>query len=120
MGLCIDCQHYMNLTKKQTGGGVYFTREEFLAWKRESAERRLCGYCGIGSDQLFDLNVLNPRNKKRFEVIGVDRIDNAKPYRLDNITPCCPLCNGIKSAVLTHEEMLELGPHLRQIWDRRL
>jgi hypothetical protein len=66
------------------------------------------------------MNVLNPRTKKRFEAIGVDRKDNTRPYTLDNITPCCALCNTIKSGILTHAEMTSLGPSLRALWDARL
>lgn len=120
MDLCIDCQNYKNLKSKATGGGVTFEREDFVEWKRAGPERRQCVYCGIGGDQLYALDVPNPRNDKRFEVIGVDRRDNDLPYTLDNIQPCCPLCNGIKSGTLTHREMLALGPHLRELWDARL
>jgi hypothetical protein len=119
MSLCIDCQHYRNLTTKATGGGVSFTRDDFLDWRRADASRRRCVYCGIDGDQLYAMNVLNVRTKKRFEVIGIDRIDNTRSYDLDNIHPCCPLCNGIKSGILTHDEMLDLGPRLREIWDAR-
>jgi hypothetical protein len=120
MPLCIDCQHYDNLLSKTTGGGVEFGHDEFLAWKREDPSRRRCVYCGIDGDQLYEMNGINVRTKKRFEVIGVDRIDNSRPYRLDNIQPCCPLCNGVKSGILSHEEMLLLGPRLRELWDARL
>jgi 5-methylcytosine-specific restriction endonuclease McrA len=117
---CHDCQHYVNLTKKTTGGGVEFTREEFVAWKRQIPGRRQCVYCGISGDELYALDVVNPRTKKRFEVIGVDRRDNQLPYRLDNVDPCCPLCNQIKSQLLTTAEMHILGPHLRELWRARL
>ena len=120
MALCIDCQNYQNLKTKATGGGVQFEREEFIEWKRGDPDRRRCVYCGIDGDQLYALDVLNPRNGKRFEVIGVDRRDNGLPYTLDNIQPCCPLCNGIKSGILTHAEMLVMGSHLRVLWDARL
>ena len=120
MPKCIDCQHYANLKQKATGGRVEFSAEEFREWKRASPERRRCVFCGIDGDHLYALNVNNPRTKKRFEVIGVDRRDNELPYRLDNIQPCCPLCNAIKSGVLTAEEMERLGPVLREFWNERL
>jgi len=120
MTRCYDCQHNVNLLTKPTGGGVQFSREEFVEWRRAAAERRRCAYCGIDSGQLYSLDVPNPRNKRRFEVIGVDRVDNDRPYTLDNIVPCCAICNQIKSQLLTYEEMVVLGPHLRTLWDRRL
>lgn len=37
---------------------------------------------------------------------GVDRVDNARPYGLDNLVSCCKLCNAMKSG-LTVDEYLE-------------
>lgn len=47
-----------------------------------------CHYCGISS-------------------IGLDRIDSAICYRLDNVVPCCTVCNMMKGtlerdAFITH------------------
>jgi 5-methylcytosine-specific restriction endonuclease McrA len=120
MSRCHDCQHFANLTTKATGGGVEFTRQAFVEWKRVGPERRKCVYCGINGEELYELNIVNPRTKKRLEVIGVDRRDNQLAYRLDNLDPCCPLCNQIKSQLLTPSEMHALGPHLRKLWQARL
>jgi hypothetical protein len=30
----------------------------------------------MDSEQLYALNIVNPRTRKRYEAIGVDRIDN--------------------------------------------
>jgi 5-methylcytosine-specific restriction endonuclease McrA len=120
MPRCHDCQHYDNLTKKATGGGVEFTREEFVAWKRGDPANRRCAYCGIDGAILVQLGIINVRNKKPYEVIGVDRVDNSRPYRLDNIVACCGPCNAIKGSILTDFEMRLLGPTLRQVWDARL
>jgi 5-methylcytosine-specific restriction endonuclease McrA len=120
MTRCYDCQHYSNLSKKKTGGGVEFTRDEFVMWRRVSDDRRRCAYCGIDSEQLYTLNIINPRTKKRYEAIGVDRIDNATAYTLANLVPCCALCNQIKSQLLTYDEMLVLGPQIRALWNARL
>lgn len=119
MARCYDCQNFRNLATKATGGGVAFTRAEFVAWKQQNGHR-LCTYCGIDSATLYDLNTRNVRTGKRQEVVGVDRKDNALPYTLANIQPCCPLCNAIKGAVLTDEEMRALGPQLRATWNKRL
>lgn len=118
MSRCYDCQNYANLTTKKTGGGVNFTREDFVAWKR--GQERRCHYCGIEEQDIFDLGVVNVRTKKVMESIGVDRIDNAQPYSLENLVLCCPPCNAIKSSILTASEMKTLGCHVSQIWDQRL
>lgn len=36
---------------------------------------------------------------------GLDRIDLARGYELDNVLPCCTACNVIKNQYLTVEEM---------------
>lgn len=117
MPLCIDCQHYSNLVKKKTGGGVFFSLEEFLSWRR--GRERKCSYCGCDGEKLYKLNIANVRTGKRYEVIGVDRVNNAKPYTLDNIIPCCGPCNSVRGGILTYEEMVSLGPSLRKIWEGR-
>jgi hypothetical protein len=68
----------------------------------------------------MDLAIVNPRNRKRFESIGVDRRDNTAPYSLGNLVPCCGPCNALRSSILTFDEMVELGPTLRRVWEARL
>lgn len=119
MARCHDCQNYLNLSAKKTGGGVEFSREEFLRWKSEDTHRA-CTYCHIDSETLYRLDVPNVRTGKRQEVVGVDRKDNTLAYTLANIQPCCPLCNAIKGGILTDAEMRALAPSLRQIWTTRL
>ena len=118
MPRCVDCQHYHNLSNKKTGGGVHFSSAEFLEWRR-SPGNRTCVYCGNDGEKLFALGIMNVRTAKRYEVIGVDRVDNLKPYRLDNIVPCCGPCNSIRGAILSHSEMLTLSPQLKSIWTAR-
>lgn len=35
---------------------------------------------------------------------GLDRLDNNKGYTLDNVVPCCKVCNGARNAYFTPEE----------------
>lgn len=118
MPLCIDCQHYSNLTKKSTGGGVFFSAEEFLKWRRSGGRR--CFYCGCDGDELYARNMRNVRTGKRYEVVGVDRVNNALPYTIENIVPCCGPCNSVRGGVLTHSEMVFLANSLKEIWRKRL
>lgn len=118
MPSCYDCQNYANLQKKSEPSVLGFTREEFLSWKR--AQLRQCFYCGIEEKDIYGVKVINVRTKKVMESIGVDRASNDQDYHFENMVLCCGPCNGIKSGMLTKEEMLLLGPVLRQIWQERL
>jgi 5-methylcytosine-specific restriction endonuclease McrA len=44
--------------------------------------------------------------------VFLDRIDNNKPYTLENSTTCCWRCNDMKGKYLTYEEM-------KMIWNYR-
>jgi 5-methylcytosine-specific restriction endonuclease McrA len=118
MTRCYDCQNYWNLIHKKVARQMEFDRTAFVAWKRENSDRRSCQYCGIDAASLYRLEIT--RANRRCENIGVDRIDNQEPYRLANLVPCCPICNGIKSDVLTYAEMVEVGNLLGRLWRRRL
>ena len=120
MQRCYDCQNYINLTTKKTGGGVNFSREQFLAWKRSNPANRHCAYCGVDSQRLHALRIINVRTRKTYESIGVDRRDNAQPYDLSNLIPCCGPCNAIKGSILRDEEMRRLGVVLTTLWQARL
>jgi hypothetical protein len=85
------------------------TYEQFLAFTKIKE----CHYCAselpwqpygkCGSSRTYNL----------------DRKDNAMGYVAENLVACCGRCNYIKSNVLSYEEMLLLGPGLRQIAARR-
>jgi hypothetical protein len=65
-----------------------------------------CLYCGI--------SLLN------FSGICLDRISSKKRHTFDNVAPCCPLCNRVKSAEgetgFTFEEMGQIvGPAIARV-----
>ena len=45
---------------------------------------------------------------------GLDRIDNSRGYEPGNVVPCCTACNLIRGDILTHEQMLMIGPQLME------
>lgn len=51
-----------------------------------------CHYCS---------NCLAP---KKASGVGLDRIDNTKGYQLDNVLPCCGVCNSIRNDYLSVKE----------------
>lgn len=50
----------------------------------------------------------------------IDRRDNELGYVEGNLVKACLLCNMVKSGVLDEEEMLFIGPHLRQRLEKAL
>lgn len=52
-----------------------------------------CVYCGSKPSQ-----VSRGRNGD-FTYSGIDRIDNARGYEVDNIAPCCRVCNTAKMSM---------------------
>lgn len=49
----------------------------------------------------------------KIETVGLDRIDNAKGYTVDNVVPCCSDCNWTRNNIWTYEEMKTIiGPAL--------
>lgn len=50
---------------------------------------------------------------------GVDRVDSRLPYLIDNCVPSCGVCNRIKGAVFTHDEMRQIGVVLATIRQAR-
>lgn len=65
------------------------------------SELKECHYCGLLA----------------FSETGhsLDRKDNQNGYHISNVVKCCDDCNTIRGSLLTYDEMLLLGPVIRQI-----
>lgn len=50
---------------------------------------------------------------------SLDRIDSSKGYMLENVVPCCMLCNKIKSNHLSFDEMRIIGQAVRRVKEIR-
>lgn len=83
------------------------TTEEFLGIVKSN-----CHYCGLPpSNYLTKTKVTDPITKKRLRTpektrcyySGIDRVDNLKGYVLDNVVPCCKMCNKAKHYHTTEE-----------------
>ena len=59
--------------------------------------KKSCHYC---QDKLHD--------KLSDSGCGLDRIDNSKGYELDNVLPCCKICNYIRTDILSVSEAEKL------------
>ena len=63
--------------------------------------QKACAYCG------FDLNETG---------CGLDRMDNALGYVIENVAPCCHVCNQAKSDFFSADEMKTMiGPSIRAV-----
>jgi len=58
-----------------------------------------CFYCHTPPSQTMSSrsSTLNGLDHSAYTYNGIDRIDNAKGYALDNCVACCGLCNKLKS-----------------------
>ena len=72
-----------------------------------------CYYCGDGKRQHYTRESLNGN----FEYTGIDRLDSNKGYTLDNVVPCCSICNRMKSN-LSKEEFLNHIFKINNMWKR--
>lgn len=119
---CVSCGH-KTTTKKQIG--VNKIRDVDLAifrylkyfYKKGANKRghifslttedvkelvlKNCAYCGSEpSNKCYPMKhvSLSQKNSNRHIIRnGIDRVDSAKGYTLDNVVPCCATCNSAKN-----------------------
>ena len=48
--------------------------------------------------------------------IGLDRLDNSRGYIIDNVVPCCWVCNSIRGNTFSPSEMLKIGKIIQEIY----
>jgi hypothetical protein len=75
--------------QKEIGGNL--SREQML-----TIIKKPCHYCGQYSLRTIRKCPTNQYN-------GIDRIDSKKKYTIDNVVPCCSLCNRMKSTLSQHK-----------------
>ena len=51
--------------------------------------------------------------------IGLDRLDNTRGYHVNNVVPCCGICNFVRGNRFTPEEMRALGSVVAEILRKR-
>ncbi len=102
--------NYVRSKAKIRGIPCGLTYEEFLLFTAQ----KFCHYC----DSVL---YWAPHQSARYLVFrsNLDRKDNALGYSVANCVACCPLCNRIKSDVLSYDEMMELRPILQRIMAKR-
>lgn len=81
------------------------SKEEF-----RGITQKICFYCGKAPLQL---GFPNRKNKTPYIYNGVDRIDNAKGYVLENCAPCCSVCNYMKGDMTPNDFADTIGAIFR-------
>ncbi|MCK4640622.1 MAG: hypothetical protein KAU06_04730 [Candidatus Marinimicrobia bacterium] len=64
------------------------TKDEFRLITKKS-----CHYCGSEPTNMHGANNCNGK----YNYSGLDRVDSSKGYTIDNVVPCCKICNRAKS-----------------------
>ncbi|KKN54331.1 hypothetical protein LCGC14_0593090 [marine sediment metagenome] len=59
----------------------------------------VCYYCGSNPQQIITQKNYNGY----FEYNGIDRVNNAKGYTVENVVTCCVKCNSMKRDMVLHE-----------------
>jgi hypothetical protein len=90
--------HLVNIAKKK-GMECTLTLEHFSKLIEKS-----CEYCG---------------GKLEETGYGLDRKNNKEGYTVDNVVPCCKICNQTKMDIFSFDEMKEIGKIIRRILDSR-
>jgi len=91
-------QKHIYEIKKRRHEHSYLPHSKFLDYKRKSRRKNLmfefteeqfmtfwqkpCYYCG-----------------SPIQTIGLDRVDSSKGYMIDNVVPCCMVCNWMKNSL---------------------
>ena len=60
----------------------------------KSLSKQCCFYCGCFPKQVFKYKTNSIRGEYIYN--GIDRIDNSRGYTIDNVVPCCGICNTMK------------------------
>jgi len=89
---------------KKRGYDWNLTKKQFKKITQQN-----CYYCGIRPNQ--SCLSKNPQCNGDYIHNGIDRVDNTKGYTIDNVVPCCGICNMAKGKQ-TQEEFLN--------WIRRI
>ena len=77
---------YKRNAKKR--GHIYnLTEEQFNKITKQN-----CYYCGAEPSSILEAKYSNGE----YAYNGLDRVDNNKGYEIDNVVPCCKICNWAK------------------------
>lgn len=100
---------------KRRGWPFLITKDEFVRWWR--LQEQICSYCGVidlSIEQQFHINKITHH-------FTIDRINNALPYTIENITLACWSCNSHKGSIFSHDEWREIAQkYIKPKWMAKL
>lgn len=99
IGIAAKNHLYTNyrMNAKNKNNSFKLTKEEFLNLTSQN-----CYYCGVEPKQIMH----KPQYNGDYIYNGIDRLDNNIGYELNNVVPCCGICNKAKRD-LTQEQFKE-------------
>ena len=80
---------FRNYRNQSRGLGFELTLEEFKKITKQD-----CYYCKNKPMNIIDRS--SARCNGVYVYNGIDRIDNSKGYAIENVVPCCKICNSMK------------------------
>lgn len=93
------------------------TLEQFCVWRANTAQ--ICHYCGIEENDI-PLVGMKSQVQKPVRTMGIDRVDSSAAYSIENIQPCCFVCNQVKGDRFTESEMMMIGRAIGEVWRTRI
>lgn len=111
-----------NCKRKSKDGYSYHCRtcDKLNHYKDHDSKRNL--KCDLTA-KYMDEHILNQPCTYCGDIynIGCDRIDNTKGHTMDNVVPCCSICNKLRIDEFSVEEMKNhFGPVVRLVKQQRL
>lgn len=108
---CMQCSHKKRVELKasfEKSASVYTYKDVYREYVKKSKEREIDFEISLEeASNLFTSNCFycnrppsNCRKRETGLVVyyqGIDRVDNSKGYKLENVVPCCKHCNSFKS-----------------------
>ena len=102
--------------KSKIARGINFNKKQFIEWLNKNYFGK-CFYCEVSLDE-YEKKKIYKRIKIKGERFGIDRKDNLKGYKLNNIVVCCQICNSVKSFVFGHEEFKKVAKkYIRKLYE---
>lgn len=120
-------QEMAAIKKLYAAKGIKLSFRSFYDWMIVNSHDKKCTYCKITEPEIQQLYELAKRNggeltvRKRGPKLELDRKKPKTDYDdLENIVWACYWCNNAKTDTFTHEEFLQIGKTIEEIWKKRL